>query len=216
MAYGARDLAGEPFYWAVARLIDRGGLPALTVRAAAAEAGCSVGFMRHYYNSKSLMLACTYALVTDTQFRPIEEILFARRHPILNPMPPERLDPEQAADLLVAYLGLGQGPNFLIGVQLSFMAMAQHDGPMGEEVGAHLGRLRENCQAVLEEVGIPRSALQDEAEGLWVLMVGLTALVPGLATQDPDKRQTGIQPERVSGVVRRHLEAVVARTGAAG
>lgn len=216
MPHGARDLAGEPLYWAVARLIHRGGMPAVTVRAAAAEARCSVGFMRHYYDTKSLMLACTYALVTDTQFRPLEEILFARRQPILNPVLPARLDAEQAADLLVTYLGLGHGPSFLIGVQLSFLATAQHDGPMGEEVGSHLGRLREDCLAVLEEVGIPRPALEDEAEGLWVLMVGLTALVPGLATEDPEERQTNVAPERVRGIVHRHLEGVVARTGVAG
>ena len=57
MAYGARDFAGEPLYWAVARLIARGGMSAVTVRAAAAEAGCSVGFMRHYYDVYSLLAA---------------------------------------------------------------------------------------------------------------------------------------------------------------
>lgn len=216
MGYGGRDLAGEPLYWAVARVIDRGGMPALTVRAAAAEAGCSVGFMRHYYDTKSAMLACSYALVTDTQLRPLEEVLFARRQPILNPVPPARLDCEQAADLLVTYLGLGRGPSYLVGVQLSFLAAAQHDPCLGEEVGAHLGRLRERCCAVLEEVGISRSALEDEAEGLWVVMVGLMSLVPGLATQDPEARQTSVDPDRVRGIVRRHLEGVVARTGAAG
>lgn len=214
MVYGARDFAGEPLYWAVARLIARGGMPAVTVRAAAAEAGCSVGFMRHYYDNKSLMLACTYEMVTDVQLRRMEETLWARRMPVLNPIPAEPLGPERAAALLATCLNLGEQWKLLVTVQLSYHALAQHDAKVGEVVWSYHGRLREDCMKVLREAGLPDSALAEEAVDLWVLMTGLTALIPGLATDDPEDpgRTIGsLAPEQVEGILRRHLQAAVAR-----
>ena len=67
---------------------------------------------------------------------------------------------------------------------------------------------------VLREAGVPTTALEQEAVDLWVLMIGLTALIPGLATEDPEepeKRLTSITPEQVTGILRRHLKAAVAR-----
>jgi AcrR family transcriptional regulator len=214
MVYGARDFAGEPLYWAVARLIARGGMPAVTVRAAAAEAGCSVGFMRHYYDTKSLMLACTYELVTDAQLRGLEETLWARREPLFNPTPAEPLGPELAAELLATCLNQGEQQQLLVAVQLSYHALAHHDVTVGEAVSSYHGRLLEDCMKVLREAGVPTSALKDEAVDLWVLVIGLTALIPGLATEDPEdseERITSITPEQVEGILRRHLAAAVAR-----
>lgn len=211
MAYGARDFAGEPLYWAVARLIGRGGMPAVTVRAAAAEAGCSVGFMRHYYDTKSLMLACTYELVVEEQLRRMEEILWARREPLFNPTPAEPLGTELAAELLGACLNLGQQQEFLVTVQLSFHAFGHHDGTVGEAVASHHDRLREDCTKILREAGVPEPALEEEAVDLWALVIGLTALIPGLATEDPESRTTNLTAEQVAGILRRHLEAAVAR-----
>jgi len=189
-------------------------MQAVNVRAAAAEARCSVGFMRHYYDTKSLLLACTYELVTDTQLRGLEEVFFARREPSLSSTPWTPLGPERAAELLVTYLDLGEAWQFLVGVQLSFHALAQHDATVGEAVGSHHRRLRSDCMAVLREAGVPDAALKDEAEDLWVLLIGLTVLVPGLATDDGESRLTSLAPERLVGIVRRHLEAAVARTTA--
>lgn len=217
MVYGARDFAGEPLYWAVARLIGRGGMPAVTVRAAAAEAGCSVGFMRHYYDNKSLMLACTYELVVEAQLRRTEEILWARREPVLNPTPAEPLGPELAAELLATCLNPGDQQQLLLAVQLSYHALARHDRTLGGAVSSYHGRLQEDCMKVLREAGVPTSALEQEAVDLWVLMIGLTALIPGLATEDPEDpesaetRITSITPEQVEGILRRHLASAVAR-----
>lgn len=217
MVYGARDFAGEPLYWAVARLIARGGMTAVTVRAAAAEAGCSVGFMRHYYDNKSLMLACTYELVMDAQLRRMEEILWARREPFFNPTPAEPLGPALAAELLATCLNLGDQQQLLVAVQLSYHALAHHDGTVGEAVSSYHGRLQEDCMKILREAGVPPSALEQEAVDLWVLMIGLTALIPGLATEDSEdpedaeKRITSITPEQVTGILHRHLEATAAR-----
>ena len=214
MVYGARDFAGEPLYWAVARLIGRGGMPAVTVRAAAAEAGCSVGFMRHYYDTKSLMLACTYELVVNEQLRRMEEILWARREPLFNPTPAELLGPELAAELLATCLDLGAEEQFLLAVQLSFHALAQHDGALGGAVSSYHARLEEDCMKVLREAGVPESALEQEAVDLWVLVIGLTALLPGLAIEDPEdpeRRIASVAPEQVEAILRRHLEAAVVR-----
>ena len=215
MAYGARDFAGEPLYWAVARLIGQGGMQAVTVRAAAAEAGCSVGFMRHYYNNKSAMLACTYELVTDTQLRSLEETLFARRATVFNTEPAAPLGPALAGELLASYLTLGEGWRLLVAVQLSYHALAQHDGTVGEAVASHHSRLREVCAAVLREAGVPDAALKSEADDLWVLVIGLTALVPGLASEGSDARQTRLTPEQVEQILRRHLEAALSRQAGA-
>lgn len=217
MVYGARDFAGEPLYWAVARLIARGGMSAVTVRAAAAEAGCSVGFMRHYYDTKSLLLACAYELVTDAQLRRLEETLWARREPFFNPTPAEPLGPALAAELLATCLNLGDQQQLLVAVQLSYHALGHHDGKVGEAVSAYHGRLREDCMKILREAGVPPSALEQEAVDLWVLMIGLTALIPGLATEEPEgpgdagARLTSITPEQVEEILRRQLEAAVTR-----
>ena len=64
---------------------------------------------------------------------------------------------------------------------------------------------------VLREAGVPESALEQEADDLWVLVIGLTALVPGLATEDPEEKVAGVTPEEIEGILRRHLEAAVAR-----
>jgi AcrR family transcriptional regulator len=217
MVYGARDFAGEPLFWAVARLIARGGMAAVTVRAAAAEAGCSVGFMRHYYDNKSLMLACTYELVMDAQLRRMEEILWARREPFFNPTPAAPLGPALAAELMATCLNLGDQQELLVAVQLSYHALAQHDATVGEAVSSYHGRLQEDCAKILREAGVPPSALKQEAVDLWVLLIGLTALVPGLATEDtedtenPETRIASVTPEQVEGILCRHLEAAVAR-----
>ena len=55
--------------------------------------------------------------------------------------------------------------------------MGQHDGPIGDEVGSHLARLREVCAVVLEEVGVGHADLKIEAEGLRALIVGLLVLL---------------------------------------
>ena len=217
MVYGARDFAGEPLFWAVARLIARGGMAAVTVRAAAAEAGCSVGFMRHYYDNKTLMLACTYELVMDAQLRRMEEILWARREPFFNPTPAAPLGPALAAELLAACLIQGEQREHLVAVQLSYHALAHHDGTVGEAASSYHGRLREDCMKILREAGVPPSALEQEAVDLWVLLIGLTALIPGLATEDPENpespgtRITCVTPEQVEEILRRHLTAAVAR-----
>lgn len=226
MVYGARDFAGVPLYWAVARLIGRGGMSAVTVRAAAAEAGCSVGFMRHYYDNKTLMLACAFELIADEQLRRLEEVLWARREPLFNPVPPEQLGPGPAAELLVSCLNLGVD-TFLVSVQSSYLELARHDAAIGGAVSSYHGRLREDCMKVLREAGVPRCALEQEAIDLWVLLIGLMALVPGLAAEDPDDpddpddpeargdRTAGLAMPQVEAIVRRHLEAAVARHGGA-
>lgn len=215
MGYGGRDFAGEPLYWAVARLIGRGGMQAVTVRAAAAEAGCSVGFMRHYYDSKSLMLACTYGLVTDTQLRELGEVLFFHQQSPLQTTPHQPLGPGAAAELLSSYLVLPDGLQHLVAVQLSFHALGQHDGLVGRAVSCHHEHLREICVRVLREAGVPTAALPDEALDLQALVIGLTVLVPGLASDDPEERFSGPTGEQVEGILRRHLEAALARHEAA-
>ncbi len=188
-------------------------MPAVTVRAAAREAGCSVGFMRHYYDNKSLMLACTYELVMDEQLRRMEEILWARREPVLNPTPVEPLGPALAAELLASCLNRGGEQQFLIAAQLHFHALAHHDGQLGGAVSSYHGRLQEDCMKVLREAGVRGSALEEEAVDLWVLVIGLTTLVPGLATEDPESRTTSVTTEQVVEILRRHLDAAVARHG---
>ena len=109
--------------------------------------------------------------------------------------------------------------------------MAHHDGPVGEAVASHQRGLREICAVVLEESGIPAHAVAEESAGLWVLLVGLTAVVPGLARdvepdsdRDPDSndvdpdtgraaiaRQALLSPDEVEAVVLRHLEGIAAR-----
>lgn len=211
MANRGHDFAGVPLYWAVARVIDRGGMHALTVRAAAAEAGCSVGFMRHYYDTKSLLLACTYGLVTDTQLRDLEGFLSVRRRDFVGQAPLEPLGAERAAELLATYLTLPEGWQLLVGVQLSFLALAQHDVAVADAVGSHHARLREVCATALSESGVPVAALEEEAQDLWVLLIGLTSLVPGLATEDPDRRHVRITPDKVTDILRRHLQAAAFR-----
>ncbi|WP_198652293.1 TetR/AcrR family transcriptional regulator [Nocardioides allogilvus] len=218
MVYGARDFAGEPLFWAVARLIHRGGMSAVTVRAAAAEAGCSVGFMRHYYDNKSMLLACTYELVMDAQLHRLEEILWARKGmPEMFPTgapPEEPLGPARAAELLATCLDQGEQRELLVGVQLSFHALAHHDGVLGGPVSSYHRRLQEDCMHVLREAGVPAPAIEAEAVDLWTLVIGLTALIPGLATEDPGRRIGSLTSEQVVGALRRHLEAAVARHAA--
>jgi AcrR family transcriptional regulator len=50
---------------AVWRVIRRGGLPAATVRAVAAESGWSAGAVRHYFGSQADLLTFTMRLVAD-------------------------------------------------------------------------------------------------------------------------------------------------------
>lgn len=209
----ARDFAGEPLFMAAARIIGRGGMESLTVRALAAEAGCSVGFMRHYYARKSMLLACAYELVADAQLRRTEEVLWARTEPLFNPTPAEPLGPPLAAELLARCLDLGED-QFLIGAQMSFQSFAQHDGDVGDAVWRYHGRLQEVAMKVLREAGVPNAALAEEATDLWVLMMGLTALLPDLASKDSDVTSTNITHEQVVAVLCRHLEAAVARNSA--
>jgi len=141
----------------------------------------------------------------------LEETLFARRAPLFNPTPPEPLSPAAAAQLLTSYLVLGEGWQLLVAVQLSYHALAQHDGVIGEAVAQHHGRLMEDCRGVLQETGLPAAALEQEALDLWNVVIGLTVLVPGLATEDPEARWTCLTPKQVEQILRRHLEAAVAR-----
>lgn len=213
---GGRDLAGEPLFWAIVRLVHRGGMPAVTVRAAAAEAHCSVGLMRHYYDTKSVMLACAYELVVHAQLWAFRNVLLGRRNRILSPVPPEPLTPERAARLLVGHLGLDRSTDMLVGVQVDFLALGRHDGRVGEAVASHLGGLRELCVVVLEECGVPAPAVAEEGTDLWALLVGLTALVPGLAVEGDEEeslaaREALLTAEAVESAVRRHLEGVAAR-----
>ena len=101
------------------------------------------------------MLACTYELVVDEQLRRLEEILWSRRQPLFNPTPAEPLGPEAAAELLVTFLDLGEEQQFLIDVQLHFLAHALYDEQLGGQVSSYHGRLREDCMKVLREAGVP-------------------------------------------------------------
>ncbi len=67
--------------------------------------------------------------------------------------------------------------------------------------------------AVLREAGVPDTALEEEGHDLWVLLIGLTVLVPGLASDDGESsRHTSVAPEQLVGIIQRHLEAAVARS----
>jgi hypothetical protein len=140
------------------------------------------------------------------------------REPFFNPTPAEPLGPALAAELLATCLNLGDQQQLLVAVQLSYHALAHHDGTVGEAVSSYHGRLQEGSIKILREAGVPPTALEQEAVDLWVLMIGLTALIPGLATEDPENpethpgtRITSITPEQVEVILRRHLEAAVAR-----
>jgi hypothetical protein len=147
----------------------------------------------------------------DAQLRAMEEILWARREPVFNPTPADPLGPQLAAELLATCLNQGEQRELLVAVQLSYHALAQHDARVGEAVSSYQRRLQEDCLKVLREAGVPERALQAEAVDLWVLVTGLTALIPGLAAEASGKRVTSITPEQLTGILRRHLEAAVAR-----
>lgn len=191
----SNSYAEEPLYAAIVGLVARGGMPAVTIRAAAQAARCSVGFMQHYYRSKSLMLACAHGLVehelvTAAGIEASSAASRARERGVAT------MDPRSAATLLTSVLLIAEGEG---GVEsqrvpggtfhrahLHFWAMALHDATVAESMASHHRSMRRLVRDVLTALGLSaEQCLQAEPE-LTCLVTGAHLMVLPLA----DERQT--------------------------
>ena len=166
------------------RLVMREGIEAVSVRRVAAEAGCSTGSLRHYFETRSELLAFAMELVVERVSARVAS-------------PPAGLDRRAIAEwALQQVLPVDAERRAEAQVWLAFTARALVDPDLHELRGrAHAG-LRGLCASALELIGAPASATQ--AERLHALVDGLAlhaVLDPGVTT-----------PERQAELLAAHLD----------
>lgn len=169
--------------WAVVR---RDGVARASVRAVAAEAGCSTGSLRHYLPSRSDLLAGALQVVADR----VEARLAAR---VTDP------DPRRAArQVLHELLPLDAERRAENEVWLAFSAQALVDPALRSMHAEVDGALRSACTGVARALAVADPELEGER---------LHALVDGLcvhAALDGDR----LPAARVQAVIERHLASL--------
>ena len=155
------------------RLVMREGIEAASVRRVAAEAGCSTGSLRHYFETRSELLAFAMELVVERVSARVAA-------------PPAGLDRRAIAEsALQQVLPVDAERRAEAQVWLAFTTLALVDPGLRElRDRAHAG-LRGLCASALELIGAPASAA--EAERLHALIDGLAlhaVLDPAVTTTE--------------------------------
>ena len=168
------------------RVVLREGVEAASLRRVAAEAGWSVGSLRHYFDTQADLLHFAMELV----IRRVTERVAAL---------PEEADPHAAAtDLLHQFLPLDADRRAEMEVWLAFASRALVDPSLRElRDEAHTG-VRGVCRRAAELLGAPNPDL--EAERLHALVDGLAQhaiVAPDVTT-----------PARQREIVAAHLESL--------
>ena len=192
------DARREEIARALWRIVRRDGIPAVSVRTVAAEAGSSAGAVRYYFPDQAGLLSFAMELVARRVAERVEALeptgrpsTWAVRY--LEEVIP--LDAERLAEFEVWLAFVAQA-----GAEKEAAGLREHLAPFHEA-------LHGLCRSVLvglAEAGALREDLEldDEAERLHALIDGLSLHA---ATQP--QRATAA---RVKGLLRRHLEELMA------
>jgi AcrR family transcriptional regulator len=169
--------------WAVVR---RDGIEHASVRAVAAEAGCSPGSLRHYFPTQSELLAAALQVVVER----IEARLAALgRDP----------DPRRAArQVLHELLPLDAERRAENEVWLAFTARALVDPPLRRMHAEMDGALRSACTGIAEALAVADPDLEGER---------LHALVDGLCVHAALAGDR-LPADRIRAVLDRHLASL--------
>jgi AcrR family transcriptional regulator len=168
------------------RLVMREGIEGASVRRVAAEAGWSTGSLRHYFQTRSELLAFAMELVVERVGARVAA-------------PPAGLDRRAIAEwVLQQVLPLDAERRAEAQVWLAFTTLALADPALRElRDRAHEG-LRGLCASALELIAAPASVGDAEPERLHALIDGLAlhaVLDPGVTT-----------PERQIELLAAHLD----------
>jgi AcrR family transcriptional regulator len=178
---------------AVWRVISRDGVAAASVRAVAAEAGLSVGSLRHIFPSHSDLLVYAMHLVVE---RIESRIAHTASAPAINPR-------TTVEGRLLQLLPLDDERRVENEVWLAFSAQALVTREL-RDVWSDVHRTQHHaCKAAVEALGVDDTAF--EARRLHALIDGL-AVHAALSPYDA-------APERLVATVRQHLNVVETRTG---
>jgi AcrR family transcriptional regulator len=180
----------EELATALWRVVVREGVDAASLRRVAAEAGWSLGSLRHYFASQSQLLRFAMELVV----RRVTERVTALR-PLGDPL-------ATATSLVHQFLPLDADRRAEMEVWLAFSSRALVDADLRRlRDEAHAG-VRGVCLRVVELLGTPQPHLEAER---------LHALVDGLA-QHAIVAADVTTPERQREIVAAHLASLSART----
>ena len=178
---------------AAIRIIRRDGIEQATVRNIAAEAGLSVGSMRHYFSSQLELFSFAMHLFLDRIVERIQRMSFEG--------PP--LD--SLVLLLLQFIPLDEERRLEMDVWLAFMAKATVHAelkPLSDKLHSGLyDSAHYVVQALLAE-GLARPGLDVEFESQ-----RLHALVDGLALQHILQPEA-LPPERIRELLTRHLQGL--------
>lgn len=180
------------------RVILQKGISAVSVRTVAAEAGLSVGSVRHVFASQTQLLAFAMELVIDRADARITAL-------------PERTTPlESMEDIAVELLPLDEERRSEMEVYLALFAATGTDPKLIDTRAEVWGRVHAGCRTIVTRLADDESVTEEQVEREVVL---LHALVDGLAAH------LVWQPEEVSGAAARkviidHLHELTTRLGA--
>ena len=175
------------------RVVHRGGVGQATVRAVAAEAGCSPGSLRHYFPAQAELIAFAMEVVSE---RVRERITALEPHGEVG---------AAVEQLLEQVLPLDDERRTEMEVWLAFSARAQADAALRaqrDEMHQALHAFVRGCVDALSEAGLLRGGLTPELE-----VDRLHALIDGLALHGIADPVT-MSPDRTREVLRCHLASL--------
>lgn len=180
------------------RVILHRGISAVSVRTVAAEAGLSVGSVRHVFASQSQLLAFAMELVIDRAEARIMAL-------------PERAAPVETMEAIaVELLPLDEERRSEMEVYLALFAVTGADPKLIETRAEVWGRVHAGCRTIVTRLADATSVTEEQVKQE---VIRLHALVDGLAAH------LVWQPEEVSEAAARttiidHLHELSTRLGA--
>lgn len=180
------------------RVILQRGINAVSVRTVAAEAGLSVGSVRHVFASQTQVLAFAMELVIDRADARIMAL-------------PERADPiESMEDIAVELLPLDEERRSEMEVYLALFAATGTDPKLVDTRAEVWGRVHAGCRTIVRRLADVTSVTEEQLEQD---VIRLHALIDGLAAH------LVWRPEEVSAAAARtaiidHLHELTTRLGA--
>lgn len=179
------------------RVILQKGIGAVSVRTVAAEAGLSVGSVRHVFASQTQLLAFAMELVIDRAADRITAL-------------PERDDPiESMEDIAIELLPLDEERRSEMEVYLALFAATGTDPLLIDTRAEAWGRVHAGCRTIVTRLAEDTPVTEEQLERE---VIRLHALVDGLAAH------LVWQPEEVSEAAARsaiidHLHELTTRLG---
>jgi AcrR family transcriptional regulator len=171
------------------RLVVREGVEAASLRRVAAEAGWSVGSLRHYFDTQGELLRFAMELVVRRVTDRIAKL------------PPDPDRQAAAANLLHQFLPLDADRRAEMEVWLAFASRALVDPSLRELRDEAHAAVRGVCRRAVEPLGAPRPEL--EAERLHALVDGLAQhaiVAPDVTTPDRQRELLAAHLESLAQV----------------